>query len=108
MRILDEYTDLINASFSQWIKVEDNQSKWTIEDFPHSTVVDENITYPHCWKCVTVNHCWFKNEENKKTEPIRLFKHFIFSNTIEQTRIISSALPLQRISNKQSKMVVQS
>ena len=66
MSILDSYKDLINASFSKWIKVEDNQSKWTIEDFPYSTGVDENITYPHCWKCVTVNKCWFKNEENKK------------------------------------------
>lgn len=66
MGILDSYKDLINASFSKWIKVEDNQSKWTIEDFPYSTGVDENITYPHCWKCVTVNKCWFKNEENKK------------------------------------------
>ncbi len=75
MRILDEYTDLINASFSQWIEVEDNLSRWTIEDFPYSTGVDENITYPHCWKCVTVNHCWFKNEENKK--PAR----FDYSNT---------------------------
>ena len=75
MRILDEYTDLINASFSQWIEVEDNLSRWTIEDFPYSTGVDENITYPHCWKCVTVNHCWFKNEENKKPN------RFDYSNT---------------------------
>ena len=47
MSILDSYKDLINASFSKWIKVEDNQSKWTIEDFPYSTGVDENITYSH-------------------------------------------------------------
>lgn len=66
MGILDSYKDLINASFSKWIKVEDNQSKWTIEDFPYNTGVDEDITKPHCWKCVTVNKCWFKNEENKK------------------------------------------
>ena len=60
MGILDSYKDLINASFSKQIKVEDNQSKWTIEDFPYNTGVDEDITKPHCWKCVTVNKCWFK------------------------------------------------
>ena len=75
MGILDEYADLINASFSRWIEVEDDQSRWTIEDFPYSTGVDEAVTYPHCWRCVTVNHCWFKNEANKK--PSR----FDYSNT---------------------------
>ena len=71
MGILDSYKDLINTSFSKWIKVEDKQSKWTIEDFPYNTGVDEDITKPHCWKCVTVNKCWFKNEENKKRQVIR-------------------------------------
>lgn len=78
MGILDSYKDLINASFSKWIKVEDNQSKWTIEDFPYNTGVDEDITYPHCWKCVMVNKCWFKNEENKKP---KRFDYAIFSSS---------------------------
>ena len=77
MGILDSYKDLINASFSKQIKVEDNQSKWTIEDFPYNTGVDEDITKPHCWKCVTVNKCWFKNEENKKP---KRFDYTIFSS----------------------------
>lgn len=49
-------------------KIEDNESKWTIENFQYNTGVNNNITYPHCWKCVTVNKCWFKNESNKKPE----------------------------------------
>lgn len=31
------------------------------------------MTDPHCWVCVTVNKCWFKNEDNKKPE------HFDYS-----------------------------
>jgi hypothetical protein len=42
MGILDSYKDLINASFSKWIKVEDKQSKWTIEDFMNT------------WSCYTI------------------------------------------------------
>ena len=26
------------------------------------------MTNPHCWKCVTVNQCWFKNKKGKKPE----------------------------------------
>ena len=44
MGILDEYADLINASFSRWIEVENNQSRWTIEDFSYSTGVEEAVT----------------------------------------------------------------
>lgn len=78
MGILDSYKDLINASFSKWIKVDDKQSKWTIEDFPYNIGVDEDVTKPHCWKCVTVNKCWFKNEENKKPKK---FDYAIFSSS---------------------------
>ena len=66
MGLLDSYKSQINAYFSEWIKINDNKSIWTIEDFPYKTGVDEELTYPHCWKCVTVNNCWFKNEGNKK------------------------------------------
>ena len=38
----------------------------TIESFPYTTGVIDIFTKPHCWKCVTVNQCWFKNETNKK------------------------------------------
>lgn len=74
MGVLDAYLDEINAYFSEWIKVNDKNSGWTIEDFPYKTGVDEDLTKPHCWKCVTVNNCWFKNEIEKKPE------HFDYSN----------------------------
>lgn len=48
-----------------WVQILDDKSNWTIEDFPYDKGVDETITKPHCWKCVTVNQCWFKNEDNK-------------------------------------------
>ena len=70
MGILDNYKNEINAYFSDWVRINDKNSGcgWTIEDFPYSTGVDENITKPHCWKCVTVNQCYFKNETGKKPE----------------------------------------
>ena len=73
MSILAPYYDSIYAHFSKWIKVEDKHLKWTIEDFPYDEGANENLTNPHCWKCVTVNRCWFKNEQNKKPE------HFDYS-----------------------------
>ena len=66
MKTFEDIRDKVLAKFSTWIEIRDPKSTWTIEDFPYETGVDENITNPHCWKCVTVNHCWFKDEENKK------------------------------------------
>lgn len=66
MGLLDAYKSQINAYFSEWIKINDNKSGWTIEDFPYKTGVNEELTYPHCWKCVTINNCIFKNEDEKK------------------------------------------
>ncbi len=84
MGVLDGYQDLIRASFSEWIRVVDKISPWTIEDFPYSLGVDEDVTDPHCWKCVTVNHCYFKNETHKKPERMdySLFKNSSFMNFI--------------------------
>ena len=53
-------------SNSEWVFIRDKINKLTIEDFPYDTGVKEQFTYPHCWKCVTVNYCWFKNEKGKK------------------------------------------
>ena len=66
MGILDNFIDEIQAGFSEWVQIDDKTSNWTIEDFPYEKGVDEQVTNPHCWKCVTVNQCWFKNEKNKK------------------------------------------
>ena len=74
MGVLDDYKDWFHSYFSEWIRINDKSSGWTIEDFPYNIGVDEDLTKPHCWKCVTVNNCWFKNENNKKPE------HFDYSN----------------------------
>lgn len=68
MSIFDNIQEKILANFSEWIQVQDPKSNWTIEDFSYETGVDEVATNPHCWKCVTVNQCWFKNEKVKKPE----------------------------------------
>ena len=68
MNMFDNIYDKVMAQLSKWILIKDPESEWTIEDFPYETGVDEKLTYPHCWKCVTVNHCWFYNTEEKKPE----------------------------------------
>ena len=68
MSIFNTVRDNVNTYFSDWIKINDNKSIWTIEDFTYQTGVQEILTFPHCWQCVTVNNCWFKNEESKKPE----------------------------------------
>ena len=64
----------IDTSFGDWIQVFDDESSWTIEDFLYSSGVDGKITYPHCEKCVAVNHCYFKNEKGKKPEKFNYSK----------------------------------
>jgi len=59
-----------------WIQVRDFNSEFVIEDFQYSSGVDSRITDPHCEKCVVVNKCWFKNENEKKP------KNFLFANNI--------------------------
>lgn len=85
MGVQDEYKNLITASFSKWIKVEDKQSLWTIEDFSYGGGGDEDFTNPHCWECVTVNKCWFKNEENKKPQKFN-YKLFSYSELMKILR----------------------
>lgn len=85
MGILDSYKDLINASFSKWIKVEDKQSQWSIENFAYDIGVDEDVTYHHCWECVTVNKCWFKNEETKKPKKSN-YAPFSYNQISKMTR----------------------
>ena len=75
MRVFEEIHDKILARFRTWIKIGDPKSQWTIEDFSYETGVDEKVTNPHCWKCVTVNHCWFKDEDGKKPEEFNYSKY---------------------------------
>lgn len=85
MQILNNYKDQINAIFSEWIKIIDPKSNWTIEDFSPKTGVIEEVTNPHCWRCVTVNQCWFKNEENKR--PIEFdYSTYSYSQIPEKKR----------------------
>ena len=65
MSFFDNIKDKLTASFSDWIKINDNKSGFTIEDFPYATGVDEELTNPQCALCVSVNNCYFKNEEDK-------------------------------------------
>ncbi len=74
MSAFNEIYDSALTSFSDWIKVEDDKSFWTIEDFPYETGVVENLTKPHCEKCTAINKCWFKNEEGKKPDALDFFK----------------------------------
>lgn len=75
MNVFDDLREKAKLSFSEWIKIRDFKSKWTIEDFSYTTGVDEVITKPHCWRCVTVNHCWFVNQENKKPKEFDYSKY---------------------------------
>lgn len=66
MSIFDDIRDKVSLKLSEWVLISDPKSKWTIEDFSYDTGVDENLTNPHCWRCVTINQCWFVNKEDKR------------------------------------------
>ena len=57
----------VESLFADWIKIDDNKSQYTIEDFPYKEGVPDKVEN-HCWKCVTVNQCLFANQVNKKPE----------------------------------------
>ena len=38
MSIFDDLFNYLLANFSEWIKIEDYKSEWTIEDFPYETM----------------------------------------------------------------------
>ena len=65
MNVFEKVSAEAKVLFSDWIKVGDPRNNLTIEDFEKSGV-DQTKTNGHCWKCVTVNQCWFKNEIDKK------------------------------------------
>ena len=49
-----------------WIQVVDNKNNITVENYGFDTGVIKGTTENHCVKCVAVNQCYFKNEEDKK------------------------------------------
>ena len=54
------YFNTNNEISSDWIKINDKLSKWTIEDFSYQDGVPGEEVENHCWKCVTINNCIFK------------------------------------------------
>lgn len=83
MDILEVTKEKLIAKYSEWIKVEDDECKWTIEDFSYIDGIDKGKIKPHCWKCVSVNKCWFKNEKEKKPESA-LKKDRLLDSILEQ------------------------
>lgn len=77
MSIFDDIRDKVSLKLSEWVLISDPKSKWTIEDFPYDTGVDENLTNPHCWRCVTINQCWFVNKEDKRPQEFDYSQHSI-------------------------------
>lgn len=75
MGVLDEYQELIKATFAKWVQINDDKAIRTLEDFAYDTGVDENKTGGCCWKCISVNKCYFKDEKNKKPE---IFDYSLF------------------------------
>lgn len=57
-----------------WIQVVDNKNNITVENYGFDTGVIKGTTENHCVKCVAVNQCYFKNEEDKKPKPFDITK----------------------------------
>jgi len=74
MNVFENVSVNAKALLSEWIQVSDPKNKLTIEDFQDEGV-DESKTNGHCWRCVTVNQCWFKNEEDKKPKEFDYSKY---------------------------------
>lgn len=53
--------------FADWIQIMDNLNTHTLDEFPYNGGVPDKVEN-HCWKCVTVNKCWFVNQDGKKPE----------------------------------------
>ena len=68
MNVFEKVSAEAKVLFSDWIKVGDPKNKLTIEDFPYETGVDESKTNGHCWRCVTVNQCWFVDKVDKRPQ----------------------------------------
>lgn len=62
--------DIIKNYLGSWIRVDDNKNNITIENYGYDTGIIEGTTENHCVKCVALNKCYFKNEKNKKPEPM--------------------------------------
>lgn len=59
---------VFDGLIGNWIQIKDDCNNLTMEDYGYDTGVVEGTTGSHCVKCVTVNQCFFKNENGKKPE----------------------------------------
>ncbi len=75
--------NVFNDILGSWIQVVDDKSNYTIEDYGYDTGVIEGTTANHCVKCVTVNRCYFKNEENKKPKPFDITRIDILDSILD-------------------------
>lgn len=76
MNVFEKAAEQIIAWLSDWIRIEDPKSKWTIESFAEANY-DEEIIKPHCVTCTIVNRCWFKNEPNKRPNEFNYSKYSV-------------------------------
>lgn len=74
MNVFENVSAMAKSLMSEWVKIGDPKNPETIEDYQDEGV-DEAKTNGHCWKCVTVNQCWFKNEEGKKPKEFDYSKY---------------------------------
>lgn len=74
VRNVKDVREQAKGYFADWIRIADDKSVWTIEDFSYDKGVPEKVD-DHCWRCITVNHCWFANENNKKPDEFDYSKY---------------------------------
>ncbi len=85
---MDEYEEIYEKAlfnYGNWIYIKDDNCRWTIEDFPYSTGVDQSKTMPHCAKCVAINRCYFVNENDKM--PIEPLNDSLLSQLFERLNL---------------------
>ena len=64
VRNIRDVRNQVERLFADWIQIVDEENPWTIKDFPYKTGVPNEVE-GHCWRCITVNYCWFANETEK-------------------------------------------
>lgn len=78
MNVFESVSANAKAILSEWVQVKDPRSNITIQTFKKKPV-DETKTNGHCWKCVSINKCWFKNEKGKKPAHFN-YKNYSFTD----------------------------
>lgn len=81
--------NLLKNIIGNWIQIIDQKNLTTIEDFSYETGANGTILSKHCEKCIAVNQCWFKNENNKKPLP---FETTSFKNIDKFISILTPGL----------------